>query len=125
MSNYLPSVNCESEFEGDHITYTVKPIGNEDFGRLLPFFHENEDGEQVLKFEDQGRFLLVAGELLDKYVSGFTGLKDATGQPVPLEVVTREAYFMPLVSDMSGQLFNASMTGEVAEKNSGEPSEQG
>lgn len=124
MSNYLPSVKCETPFEGDLVTYTVQPIENADFGRLLPFFKENDEGDQVIAFEDQAEFMQVAADLLGKYVSDFAGLTDGTGAPLGLDVVTQKSYFMSLISAMAGELFKASMTSEVEVKNSDAPSEQ-
>lgn len=123
MSNYLPSVKASSEFDGDTVTYTLEPIENNDFGKLLPFFKEGEDGEQKIAFSDQAAFMAVAGELLGKYASNFAGLTDASGAEVPLETAVCKSYFLGLVSDMVGQLFNASMVQEVEGKNSDGQSE--
>jgi len=124
MSKYLPSVKCETPFEGDLVTYTVEPIENADFSKLLPFFKENDKGEQVIGFESQAEFMRVAAELLTKYVKDFAGLKDANGESIGLEVVTNRSYFMTLISAMAGDLFKASMTSEDEGKNSDAPSGQ-
>lgn len=125
MSKYLPAVECSAEFEGDTVTYSVEPLENIDFAELLPFFKENKLGETVLRFEDQGRFLTVAGGLLKKYAKNFSGLTDARGEAIPLETATSRAYFMELVSKMMMDLFQASMVDKEEEKNSVGPSVQG
>lgn len=125
MSGYIPNDHVTIEWQGDTITCDMEPITNADFSKLMPFYHQGEDGVMTLRFEEQMDFARVAGEMLPRYVTNFGGLKDARGNDVPFDTVLEKMYFMPLKSELVGRLFALSTVSGDDEKKSGELSAQG
>ena len=122
MGNYVPKKQCKIEFDGDQITFELDALLDQDFGKLLPFFKQNEAGETILAFEDQVKFNSVASGLLKKYVTNFTGCVAADGSQVVLETVLNTTYFMELKSKMAAEMFAFTQIGGGDSKNSdGQP----
>lgn len=122
MSNYIPSDTVTIEWQGDIITCEMEPVTNEDFAKLMPYFQENDNGDMVLRFEDKADFARISGELLPAYVTGFTGLTDARGNPVDFDTVLNKLYFVKLKSELVNRLFALSTPTGDDEKKSDEPS---
>lgn len=121
MSSYIPSDHVVMEFQGDTITFDMEPITSKDFGQLMPYYVQGDDGNLTLRFEDQMAFSEVAGGLLRRYVTNFAGLTDARGNAVPFETVMDKMYFMPLKAEMVSKLFALSTVKPDDEKKSEEP----
>lgn len=101
MSKYVPSWFFKTEWDGDTIQVKLRPLERGDIMCLTELPRNNG------KVDDQA-FVAEIGKLLPKYIDGgdkgFFGLSDASGQPVPLEVVIRDSYFTGLLARIGNEL---------------------
>jgi hypothetical protein len=111
MSNYVPTVRFETEFEGDIISMELRQLTRKTFLDWTPFLSKMDD-EGKLSEEDTIKMVNVAADILPEYVSDFKGLKDANGNPISIETVSTEVYFMDLVSILVTKLMEISQVGK-------------
>ena len=116
MSNFTPLVEKEYEWDGDTVKVTFARLKRKDMLLVFPALKElgtardvQEGDEGVIMVDGVG----VKGEdisnamndvldvLLDKlpeYITEFEGLVDSDNQPISVETVASEFYFMRLCS---------------------------
>lgn len=124
MSKFTKQINKTYEFDGDKVTITMKRLKRKDAIKLAPYMVEpDKDGKVSMKFEDSLLFVDKACEVLSTHVTTMTGLFDSDSEVITKEEVFgdgTETYFMSLISEVIGDLMEASFTG-FDEKKSGKP----
>jgi hypothetical protein len=126
MSKFTKQFTRTYEFDGDFVTVTMNRLKRKDAVKLAPFLPEpDSEGKYIFNTQQGFEFMDKAGEILGKYVTHIEGLKDGEGVPVPRELLfgnedEAEAYFMPLLGEMMGDLMEASfVSDEETKKSSG------
>jgi len=100
MSNFTPLVDKEYEFDGDTIKVTFSRLLRKDMLNVLPAFlslSKAEEGGEVYT-ESINEVLNNIADILPGYVKEFSGLNDSKGDPIDIETVVNEMYFMRLCS---------------------------
>jgi len=87
MSRYVRTPSKTFEFDGDTVTARFKPLTSLD----LALVSEGSSKKDEVKH---------MGEILARCVVGISGLKDADGAEVPLDIVVSDAYFVQLAAEM-------------------------
>jgi len=117
MSKFTKSCPYETEFEEDKITMNLNRLRRADMMVLMPFMNEAGKGEVKVDVD----LMNLASDLLPNYVENFKGLKDEDGNPVTIETVCDQTYFMTLAGEIIAELFNISKLGDEDSKNSDKP----
>jgi hypothetical protein len=119
MSKYSPLVNFETEFEGDTVKMQLKHLSRKTFLGWMPYFSKVEkiddgEGNTVVKLDEETTLNLVndAADILPQHVKDFKGLKDTNGDPVSIDVVIEDVYFMELVSEIVVKLIEMARVGK-------------
>ncbi len=94
VSGYLRSFELKVPFGEGVETFTVKHLETGDIIELV-------SGDPPLR-----EMVMRFGKMLGKYVEGHT-VKDAAGTTVPLDEITRVAYFTPLLVDLMAAMMEA------------------
>jgi len=105
MSSYVRSIRHEVPFDGQQVVVTLKPL---EFGDLMKLRGampaspktitvRGPDGEEVEVIDMGPEYMLLASQLLTRYVERIEGLADAAGTAVAVDEVCRVAFFAPLV----------------------------
>jgi len=111
-------------FDGDTVTVQAQRLKQQDMAELAGFLdyaakqaealgpEERAKGTVTLSVRDmfgsdQG-FMNAARDVLPRRVTQLTGLTDEEGQPLTLEDIIEEVYFMPLLSEVLGWLVSSS-----------------
>lgn len=124
MSNFTPLVKKEYDFEEDHVTVTFSRLKRQHMLSALPALKKlNEargdvevvDGEDTYPNVDADMQNEAINDMLDaivdvlpKYVKEFDGLKDKEGNPVRIDTVAGEFYFLKLAVAISMDLMTES-----------------
>lgn len=98
MSNFTPLVTREYEFDGDTVKVTFSRLRRRDMLNVLPSFQalgEMEEGSPEYNAGMQSVLNDVA-DILPNCVKTIEGLNDTEGNPVPLDSIINEMYFMKL-----------------------------
>jgi hypothetical protein len=96
MSGYVQATELKEDFDGDKVTGWLQQLTIPDLLRL--------QSAQVSTDEEAARML---AEIVPKYVTDFSGLKDASGAAVSIEKVCSTAYFIELAMDIGRKLVTA------------------
>jgi hypothetical protein len=107
VSKYVPSWVFATEFDGDQLHITLAPLERGDalrIGEIKATVSAADPQEQQRQIGVQ--FTALWAELLPKYVKSITGLRDANGNAISLEVVGRDTYFSMLVAKIGWELLN-------------------
>lgn len=95
MSKYVPSWEYKTTFQGDEVRITLKPLSRITALRFAGLNTDSGIGADTMAlYEDAVR----------ESVQTFSGLKDANGQDVTLDLVLRDAFFTELVFDIGAEL---------------------
>lgn len=110
MSNYTRTITRSFTFEKDTITVEMTRLTKAAFRRLGEYL-EVVDGIPTgkISFKNQLDMLLEASELLPAHVVKITGLADAEGQPLGIEDIADQQYFVDLTADIFKELMEASV----------------
>ena len=119
MSGFTKSVTFKTTFDGDEVVCKMDRLSRKDMAKFAPYIDQTTAGEAGMKFSDHIQMLEFACEVLPSYVKSLHGLKDAGGEPLELDTVLSESYFMQLVADILRELLECSMPHKEDEKNSG------
>lgn len=113
MSKFTPTVTREYDFHGEKVKATFSRLNRKDMLKLMPLFTKLKSDDA----EGTNEVLNVILDLLPKYVV-IEGLTDAAGEPVGIETVADELYFMDLSADICMDLIEEStvMIGGKAKK---------
>lgn len=96
MSKYARNIRLETEFDGDQVVITMKPLK---FSDLIVLHNSTADGEPALV----NTFI----KMLPKYVVSIEGLTDADGAAVTAEDLG-DSYFAPLTAQAAVKCITAS-----------------
>ena len=122
MSKFTKQIKTVYNFDGDVINVTMDRLKRKDALKIAPLMNEpDEDGKVQMSFEDSMKFADVASGILKKYITVFTGLKDADGNALDVADIFGEegaVYFMELISEIISDLMEASFTTKETEKKS-------
>ena len=98
MSNFTPLVEKEYEFDGDTVKVLFSRMLRKDMLTVLPTFLKLSKAE-----EGTDEFNLLINDVLNTLVDilpgsikSLEGLTDSKGEPISIETVTSEMYFMQL-----------------------------
>lgn len=111
MGNFTKAFTRTYEFDGDNISVEFTRLKRKDAMTLAPYI--TDGGEDVkVAFKDQLEFLNAASEILPTCIVKFRGLT-IEGQLISelhedFKLIFSEIYFMELLSDMLGDLMEAS-----------------
>jgi hypothetical protein len=86
VSSYLRKITFVTEFDGDTVMLTMRPIERGDALRSTSFVN-SEKAEQTQYFI----------ELFEKYVDEISGLVDASGASIEKSIIMRDLYFTELI----------------------------
>lgn len=89
MTRYVREVKVETEFDGDKLTATLRPLLFEDALAL-----------QSLAGSGEAAMLTAYGKLLSKYLIRMDPVHDADNGVVPLEELISVTYFQPLIVNL-------------------------
>jgi len=89
MTRYVREIKVETEFDGDKLTASLKPLLFEDALAL-----------QGMAGNGEAAMLTAYGKLLPKYVVRMDPVHDADNGVVALEELTSVTYFQPLVANL-------------------------
>lgn len=95
MSRYVPNWEYKTEFEGDEVRVTLRPLS-----RLGALRFAGVEVESAINKDLMNLYESVVKES----VEDLRGLRDANGCEIPLEAVLRDAYFTALVIDIGAEL---------------------
>jgi len=118
MSRFLPTVLHTIDFDGDTVSVKLRRVTRGDMLRIAP--HLPTDGNEPTT-EQNLIMLEEIAQVLPGYVESFDGLVDGNGEPITLETVISEAYFLELLGEIAGLLISSSSPTEKEGKNSDEP----
>lgn len=118
MSGFTKTVSHEIEFDGDTVQLELRRLNRKDMTAFSEFIKEGDDGKHTVSIQDGMQLMKVAEEILPEYVVNMTGLKDASGNPLSLDDVLAETYFMELLGNIVGRLMEISFPGKEDEKKS-------
>lgn len=123
MSKFTRSVPFSTEFEGDNVSCQIKRLTRADITAISSLIdHSKADENGMPCAEDNQKMLNATIDLLPQYVGdSFRGLRDADGNPVTIEDVCSEAYFLALATEMATMLLNSSQLSEEDVKKSNAP----
>jgi hypothetical protein len=102
MSKFVRSHPFETEFDGDKIKATLRPLDYPDMLALQRQTTEANVSERILGFVEASR------EVAPRYVSDFEGLTDADGEVMDFGVVANEVYFTELLQRFVSKLIEIS-----------------
>lgn len=105
MSNFTPLVEKQYEFEGDNISVKFSRLKRKHMLRALPAMNklakaqteENEDSAN----EFLNDFLNTIIDAIPEYIVEFSGLSDSQNNPVPIQTVVDDFYFLSLAAQIS------------------------
>lgn len=117
MSNYTKSLNKTFEFEGDFVQVSFSRMKRKHIRLLAGYDLGNLTTEQSVALIDNAAPIFEC-------VNSVTGLTDAEGTPLGVDVITEEAYFMPLAMDILAAIIEASFVTKTDEGNSEGPSKE-
>jgi len=122
MSKFTKQIKRTYQFDGDEVYVVMDRLKRKDALKIAPLMNEpDENGKVKMSFEDSMKFTDVASGILKKYITVFTGLKDEDGVALVIEDIFGEdgaVYFMELISEIIGDLMEASFATEDNEKKS-------
>lgn len=96
MSKFLRNITVTSEFDGDTVKASFRPIST-------PAAFELKRGEGGTGTEDA--MLRIAKD----HITQISGLKAADGSEVSMDELFHSAYFLPLVLELASQWISQSM----------------
>jgi len=99
MSRYIKAKTFTFNFDGDAVQARLSPLEYPDMMRL------QSQGQAETRIAD---FVAAAREITPRYVTEFTGLKDAEGNVLGYDVVTSQVYFAELLREIVSKLLELS-----------------
>ena len=114
MSNFTPLVNKQYEFESDTVKVKFKRLKRKAMFKLMPLIQEarasaGEGGDKAKLVEFSTEMLGSMLDLLPEYVEEIDGLEDAEGNPITIDTVADDTYFIDLAGDIAMDILDASM----------------
>lgn len=110
MSNFIPNLRFETEFEGDKVSVTLKPLTRATYMRMVNINVETKDKS----FTEKGAALIdSASEILHEHIVEVTGLRDANGDAVSVDTMLESIYFRELNLEIYGFLVEGSNLGKL------------
>lgn len=113
MSGFTPLVKYTTFFEKDEVSMQIRNLKRSAMMTLTP--HMDDKGKMKL---GNVEMLNLAADMLPAHVEDFKGLKDIDGNELTFEQVLDQAYFIELLGDIIGKLFDISRLGDKDAKNS-------
>ena len=107
MSKFTLQVTKIFHFDGDNITVTFARLKR---GDAYNIFASEQENDTI-----RGKMLL---DLVPAYVKQMTGVTDSNGNPLTMDDIKDEVYFLPLLREISQALFEASNLGKTETGNS-------
>lgn len=123
MGTFTSVIKKEFEFDGDKVVVTFRRMKNKHFLKIAPFLIPDPNGPPTLKAGMLRAVKLVddAKEILTECVVRIVGLTDAEGNPLGLETILEESFFISLMDEMLGFLMEESvLKGDEAKKSEGQ-----
>lgn len=99
MSRYVRSATETIEFDGDKVTVVIKPMTFVDCAKAI----------NVRTLSSPAEVSELIGELLPKYVSSISGLRDAAGAEIGIDIVASDMYFSKLAGLILGSCVKISV----------------
>lgn len=109
MSGYKPREHFEHEFEGDIVSYYLTRLTRQEVMELTPLFIKIEKDES----EEAMMIINKIIEFLPMHVQNFDGLVDSNNEPIKLDLVLTDTYFLGLAKEMAGNLMSISWTNKA------------
>lgn len=91
MSKYLSKISISITHGDDQLAFVLKPMKMKD---LLMIRELASDGE--------GKMLCAYVDILPSYIESVSGLKDAEGNELPMDVL-KDAYFLTAVAELAAK----------------------
>lgn len=141
MSNYTRTIHFETTFDGDKVKGDLRRLKRPDTVTIMPLIGK-PDAEGKFKIEDMGDQMVLMNAMSDlltdpekKYIVNFSGLviegkelimqngKHLEEDTELFDCVFNDAYFMPLLTEITTKLMEGSFLKEEERKKSEEPQE--
>jgi hypothetical protein len=106
MSNFTPLVDHEFEFQGDTVKVRYARLKRTEMLKVLPLFKKLAESEDQQDGVNEILELLI--DSIPEYVKEFSGLLDANGNPVTIDVVIADFYFLQLAAQIAMQMIKDS-----------------
>lgn len=120
MSNFTPLVAKQYEFDGDKVHIKFSRLKRKDMLKLMPSIQKMQrTDDEATTAEAIGEMLADSLEFLPKYVKEINGLVDADGNPVGIETVSEDMYFVELATKIVTDLMSESSLGMGADAKNG------
>ena len=102
MSNFTPLVSKTYEFEGDTVRVEFKRLKRKHMLNAIPALKrlQESDGDEA-QLEKVNEFVNEIIDVIPEYIEVFDGLLDNQGQPITIETVIDDFYFLKLASQIS------------------------
>lgn len=98
MSRYVRNPAKTFTFDGDTITAHFKPLTALDLAQLSDSATRSDE-------------VRLMGDVVERNVVSINGLNDADGNPIDVQTVARDAYFVQLAAEMFKALVELSQPG--------------
>lgn len=109
MSNFTPLVAKQYEFDGDKIHIKFSRLKRKDMLKLMPSIQKMQNtDDDVRKGEAIAEMVNEGLTFLPEYVKEINGLVDAEGNPIGIDVVADDMYFMQLAAEIIRDIMSES-----------------
>ena len=98
--SYKKTFTISIPFDGEDVVFTLRRLKRKDVIKLMPYINMGEDGEVNMSLEDQIRMVDVAAGFVGEYIESVS--------PISPEDLLEEAYYLPLLGQVIGELVSHS-----------------
>lgn len=108
MSNYLPQIRFEADYEGDKISIEMNALTRKAFVKMMPALEEAKQSasNKMLVYD-------IACDILNEHIEKVTGLKDGNGNAIGKDAFLDAVYFVDLVIDAFNKLIQECSLGKM------------
>ena len=117
MSNFTPLVEKEYDFDGDVVKVSFSRLRRQHMLAAMPAFKQfidakKDDDPDIIGDKESlsalNDVLDIIIDVIPEYIDKFEGLKDATGEPISIETVISDLYFMTLCAKIATDMMKES-----------------
>lgn len=112
MSSFTKRITKNFLFEGDTVVVESERMKKEDFSTIAPLM-KTEGNKTTIDQSDPDKLLEVGREVLGRRVKGLSGLRTEDGEPLTLQDVVNETYFLELATEILSWIMENSFASEA------------
>ncbi len=110
MSNFTPLVTKQYDFDGDNVTVVFSRLRRNDMLNAMPKY-----AKLTAAGDDEAATTTAVNDILNdiadkipEYVKDFSGLLDSEGNPISIETVVEDMYFLKLCASIATDMIKES-----------------